>query len=176
MCGLYVGSGTVNSEFQRRIAAARSPPIETTPEAKESDQSITHRAEQTVCRSGGMNAPPSAPDALDLLEPFGSTVTVEREHEIYRPEGPAEYCWHILSSCVRTVTLMEDGRRQVGEFLFACDIFGLGALPIHGVGAEAVTDVKLRRYPRRMVDALADSRARRSPARSDPEQRPPRRA
>lgn len=122
-------------------------------------QSITHRAQQTVCLSGGMIARPSAPDALDLLEQFGSTVTIEREHEIYGQGGPARYCWRILSGCVRTVRLMEDGRRQVGEFLFAGDIFGLDDLTIHDFGAEAVTDVKLRRYPRRMVEALAESRA-----------------
>jgi CRP/FNR family transcriptional regulator, nitrogen fixation regulation protein len=120
---------------------------------------IVHSAEQTVGLSRGMVAQPSAPDALDLLEQFGTTVTVQREHEIHGQGDLAEYCWRILSGCVRTVRLMEDGRRQVGEFLFASDIFGLDDLVIHEFAAEAVTDVKLRRYPRRMVEALAESRA-----------------
>jgi CRP/FNR family transcriptional regulator, nitrogen fixation regulation protein len=122
-------------------------------------QSIMHSSQQTAGPSRGMTARPSAPDALDLLEQFGTTVTVRREREIHGQADPAEYCWRILSGCVRTVRLMEDGRRQVGEFLFAGDIFGLDDLAIHDFAAEAVTDVKLRRYPRRMVEALAESRA-----------------
>lgn len=122
-------------------------------------QSIRHPAQQTVRPSGGMIARPPVPDALDLLEQFGTTVTIEREHEIYGQGDPAQYCWRVLSGCVRTVTLMEDGRRQVGEFLFAGDLFGLDDVAIHDFAAESVTDVKLRRYPRRMVEALAESRA-----------------
>jgi CRP/FNR family nitrogen fixation transcriptional regulator len=51
---------------------------------------------------------------------------------------------------------MEDGRRQVGEFLFAGDLFGWEALDKHDFGAEAVTPVTLRRYSRRDLDRLAD--------------------
>lgn len=121
-------------------------------------QSIMHSAQQTAGLSHGMIARPPAPDALDLLEQFGSSVTVRREHEIHGQGDPAEHCWRILTGCVRTVRLMEDGRRQVGEFLFPGDIFGLDDVAIHEFAAEAVTDVKLRRYPRRMVEALAESR------------------
>lgn len=103
--------------------------------------SIMHSAQQTVGHSRGTIARPSAPDALDLLEQFGSTVTVQREHDIHGQGDSAEYCWRIFSGCVRTVRLMEDGRRHVGEFLFAGDIFGLDGLAIHEFAAEAVTDV-----------------------------------
>jgi len=102
---------------------------------------------------------PVTPDALDLLEQFGTTVTVQREHEIHGQGDTTEYCWRILSGCVRTVKLMEDGRRQVAEFLFAGEVLGLDDLGTHDFAAEAVTDVVLRRYPRRMVEALADSHA-----------------
>ena len=101
----------------------------------------------------------ATPDALDLLEQFGTTVAVQREHEIHGQGDKAEYCWRILSGCVRTVKLMEDGRRQVAEFLFAGDLLGLDDLGTHDFAAEAVSDVTLRRYPRRMVEALADSHA-----------------
>jgi CRP/FNR family nitrogen fixation transcriptional regulator len=102
---------------------------------------------------------PAAPDALDLLEQFGSTVAIQREQEIYGQGDTADYCWRILSGCVRTVKLMEDGRRQVAAFLFHGDLLGLDDLGTHDFAAEAVTDVTLRRYPRRMVEALADSHA-----------------
>ncbi len=99
---------------------------------------------------------PAAPDALDLLEQFGTTVAVQREHEIHGQGDSTEYCWRILSGCVRTVKLMEDGRRQVADFRFAGDLLGLDDVGTHDFAAEAVTDVTLRRYPRRMVEALAD--------------------
>jgi len=100
---------------------------------------------------------PAAPDALDLLEQFGTTVTVQREREIHGQGDATDYCWRILSGCARTVKLMEDGRRQVAEFLFSGELLGLDDLGTHDFAAEAVTDVTLRRYPRRMVEALADS-------------------
>ena len=102
---------------------------------------------------------PAGPDTLDVLEQFGSTVQIEREHEIYAQADSAEYCWRVVSGCVRTVKLMEDGRRAVGEFLLAGDHFGFDDIGTYDLAAEAVTDVVLRRYPRRMVEALAERHA-----------------
>lgn len=120
-------------------------------------QASMHTAPQTRNVHSYTTRSPATPDALNLLEQFGSTVSVQREHEIHGQGGAAEYCWRILSGCVRTVKLMEDGRRQVAEFLFAGDMLGLDDIDTHDFAAEAVTDVALRRYPRRMVEALADS-------------------
>jgi CRP-like cAMP-binding protein len=100
---------------------------------------------------------PAPRDALDLLEQFGGTMSIRREREIHCQGDQAVSCYRILSGCVRLVKLMEDGRRQVGEFLMAGDLLGFDALDTHDFAAEAVTDVVLRRYPRRMVDALAES-------------------
>ena len=97
------------------------------------------------------------PDTLDLLEQFGTTVEVQRAHEIFGQDDPTEFCWRIISGCVRTVMSMEDGSRQIGEFLWPDDLFGMDDLGTHEFGAEAVTDATLRRYPRRMVEALAKS-------------------
>jgi len=116
------------------------------------------RTEQTIGRPVG--APPSLPtprDELNLLEQFGTTVSIQRDREIHGQGDPALSCYRILSGCVRMVKLMEDGRRQVGEFLMAGDTFDFDALETYDFAAEAVSDVVLRRYPRRMVDALAES-------------------
>jgi len=51
---------------------------------------------------------------------------------------------------------MEDGRRHIDQFLMAGDLLGFDDLGTHDFGAEAVTDVVLRRYPRRAVDKLAE--------------------
>lgn len=100
---------------------------------------------------------PAPRDALDLLEQFGATVTVHRDRAIHDQGDTAEFCYRIISGCVRTVRLMEDGRRQIGEFLMTGDMLGFDALDSFDFAAEAVSDVVLRRYPRRMVDALAES-------------------
>jgi CRP/FNR family nitrogen fixation transcriptional regulator len=98
------------------------------------------------------------PDPLDLLEQFGSTLRLVREQVVYTEGDPADYCYRVISGCVRSVRLLEDGRRQVGEFVLAGDVFGLNVMDTHDLAAETVVDTVLRRYPRRMVEALAESR------------------
>jgi CRP-like cAMP-binding protein len=99
---------------------------------------------------------PAPRDALDLLEQFGATVTIKHNGEIVGQGDAAKFCYKILDGCVRRVNLMEDGRRQVCAFLMAGDLFGFDDLINHDFAAEAVSDVVLRRYPRRLVEALAD--------------------
>jgi len=118
-------------------------------------QSLSETVARRTLPSPTLN--PAPRDALDLLEQFGATVTVHHDREIHAEGDPADYCYRILSGCVRTVKLMEDGRRQIGEFLVAGDMFGFDTLGTYVFAAEAVSDVVLRRFPRRMVDALAES-------------------
>ncbi len=114
---------------------------------------------QTMDRSIGTASPihtiPS-PDPLDLLEQFGTTISVPRDREIHGQGDDAAWCYRVISGCVRVVNLMEDGRRQISEFLMPGDTFGFDALETYDFAAEAVSDVVLRRYPRRMVDTLAE--------------------
>ena len=126
-------------------------------------QATMQRTEQRFGDASARNAAirprlqPAPRDALDLLEQFGTTVTVMHDQEIHGQGDRADYCYRILSGCVRMVRLMEDGRRQIGEFLLGGDLLGFDALETYDFSAEAVSDVVLRRYPRRMVDALAES-------------------
>ena len=113
-------------------------------------------ATQVLDRNVRTAVRPAPRDPLDLLEQFGTTVTVERDRQIHGQGDDAEACYRVLRGCVRVVSLMEDGRRQVSEFLLPGDLFGFDALGTHDFAAEAVTDVVLRRYPRRMVEALAE--------------------
>ena len=126
-------------------------------------QATMQRTEQRFGDARARNAvirprlQPAPRDALDLLEQFGTTITVARDREIHGQGVLADCCYRILSGCVRMVKLMEDGRRQVGEFLMAGDLIGFDALGTHDFAAEVVSDAVLRRYPRRMVDLLAES-------------------
>jgi CRP-like cAMP-binding protein len=100
---------------------------------------------------------PAPPDALVLLEQFGTTISVKRDRQIYSQDDEADCCYKILSGCVRIVNFMEDGRRQIDQFLMAGKWLGFDDLETHDFGAEAVTGVVLRCFPRRAVDKLAES-------------------
>ena len=100
---------------------------------------------------------PQPREVLDLLEQFGSTISVQHDREIHGEGDTAEFCYRVVAGCVRIVKLMEDGRRQICEFLMAGDLLGFDALDCFDFTAEAVSDVVLRRYPRRTVDALAST-------------------
>ena len=113
--------------------------------------------QQTRCASTETKLRNTRPDPLDLLEQFGITVTIKRGHEVYGQGQPTEFCWRLSSGCVRTVKLLEDGRRLIGAFLWPGDLFGIDDQSVYDFGTEAVTDVTLRRYPRRTVEALAES-------------------
>jgi CRP/FNR family transcriptional regulator, nitrogen fixation regulation protein len=93
---------------------------------------------------------------LAPLEARAQVIQADRDKEIVAQEDPATHCYLVVSGCIRTTRLMEDGRRQVGEFLFAGDLFGWESLDRHDFGAEAVSPVTLRRYPRRDLENLAD--------------------
>ena len=118
-------------------------------------QTIDQRSRPAIWRAG-VTSRPAKPHVLEPLEPQAITVRADRDEEIVAQGGAAAYCYLVVSGCVRTVTLMEDGRRQIGEFLFPGDLFGWEALDEHDFAAEAVTPVTLRRYSRRSLDALAD--------------------
>jgi CRP/FNR family transcriptional regulator, nitrogen fixation regulation protein len=96
-----------------------------------------------------------APSPGPLL-PRPIAVCAARDEEIVAQDDEAEHCYMIVSGCVRTVRLMQDGRRQVGEFLLPGDVFGWDALDKHDFGAEAVTQVTLHRFSRSGLAALAE--------------------
>lgn len=97
------------------------------------------------------------PSIADLVpgELPATTVRAGRDEEVIGQGEPAEYCYLVLSGCLRTVRLLEDGRRQVGEFLMAGDLFGWEALGEYDFGAEAVSPATLLRYSQRRLAALA---------------------
>lgn len=103
--------------------------------------------------------PPSARrTATLLLEGLPGArpgVTFARDHEIVADGAAANDYWEILGGCVRLVSLTDDGRRQVTDFLFPGDIVGLEALDTFDYSAEAVTAATLRRVPRSAVEGRA---------------------
>lgn len=119
-------------------------------------QAMAHEVERRFTSALSAFPRPAPRDPLALLEQFGSTISVHRDREIYGQGDLAAYCYRVVSGCVRMVKLMEDGRRQVGEFLMAGDLIGFDVMGSYDFAAEAVSDVVLRRYPRQAVEALVE--------------------
>ncbi len=120
-------------------------------------QTMNRQSSPAIWHSAsGMTPQPTNSPVPEPLDPQAMTVRADRDEEIVAQGDPAGYCYLVVSGCVRTVKLMEDGRRQIGEFLFSGDLFGWEALEEHDFAAEAVTPVTLRRYPRRNLEARAD--------------------
>lgn len=100
---------------------------------------------------------PKAAHVLDALKAHAITLQVARGDEIISQGAEARYCFHVTEGCVRTVRLLEDGRRHVIEFLLPGDILAWEALgDTHEFAAEAVTPVTLRRVPLALIEARAD--------------------
>eukprot|EP01035_Chromulina_nebulosa_P004047 gene4046-biopygen3324 len=65
----------------------------------------------------------------------------------------------VVSGAVRTTRLLSDGRRQVGEFYFPGDVFGLETGPEHRYSAEALCDsvvLSVKRATLRSGEASAE--------------------
>jgi CRP/FNR family nitrogen fixation transcriptional regulator len=93
-----------------------------------------------------------------LLDPAAMAATIigaGPDEEIIAQGDPAEYCYQVIEGCVRTVTLLGDGRRQIGQFLLPGDIFGWEGSGEHPFAAEAVTHVRLCRFRLGVLDERA---------------------
>lgn len=96
---------------------------------------------------------PLRAEAADAFLRLGEITHVQRGTEIIAQDDEVEWCYRIVSGCVRSVRLIEDGRRQIGAFFLEGDTFGWDAIGVHDFAAEAVTGVRMRRL---RVHALED--------------------
>lgn len=69
---------------------------------------------------------------------------------------PATHLFNMIEGAVKVFKLMPDGRRQITGFLFAGDLLGLAFNDTYTYSAEAITPVKLCRFPRRQLERLLD--------------------
>jgi CRP/FNR family nitrogen fixation transcriptional regulator len=105
---------------------------------------------------------PQAANVLDAdsLDAIGSVVSLRSGRELYAEGDSATYWYRVTSGVVRTCKLLPDGRRQIDDFLFPGDFFGLEASAEHCVGAEAVTSASVISYSRSRLDGMAADDAR----------------
>jgi CRP/FNR family nitrogen fixation transcriptional regulator len=105
---------------------------------------------------------PSVADAVPAtsaltasFERLGSRMTYAHETEVYAQDDEVEMLYRLVRGVVRTTRVTLDGRRQVGDFYYPGDIFGLEPGPDHRFAAEALTDCEVTVVWRNAVRAFA---------------------
>ncbi|MBR0811054.1 helix-turn-helix domain-containing protein [Bradyrhizobium diazoefficiens] len=86
-------------------------------------------------------------------------ITYKKGKEIYGEKEPAEYVYQVKTGAVRSYKLLSDGRRQIGAFHLAGDIFGLENGTTHRFTAEAVVDTAVLLIKRQSLETVAESDA-----------------
>lgn len=86
----------------------------------------------------------------------GFVMGFSRNEEIYGEDEPADFVYKVVSGAVRTTRILSDGRRQIADFHFAGDVFGLELGEVHSLCAEAISDCRIALIKRIAVDRAAD--------------------
>jgi CRP/FNR family nitrogen fixation transcriptional regulator len=96
-----------------------------------------------------------SPALTDVIDRLGVTMRFGRDEEIYAQDDAVEFLYRVVSGTVRTSRLTSDGRRQVGDFYYPGDLFGLETGPEHRLCAEALSDCEGRMVRRTSVRAFS---------------------
>jgi CRP/FNR family transcriptional regulator, nitrogen fixation regulation protein len=91
------------------------------------------------------------------FENIGVVRSYARKSEIVREGDPADHLYEVVSSTVCTCKMLREGRRQIAGFYFAGELVGLESTSKHTVGAQAITNAKVRIIKKRALNALASS-------------------
>lgn len=85
---------------------------------------------------------PQAPagSAADIMSQLGARMAFAKDEEIYGQDEDADLIYRVVSGAVRTSRVMSDGRRQIGDFYYADEMFGVEAGDRHRFSAEALSD------------------------------------
>lgn len=105
------------------------------------------------------------PGLFDDYVPHGGTAirinlnefSYKKGNEIFGEKEPADYVYQVVSGAVRSYKLLSDGRRQIGAFHLAGDIFGLEIGTDHRFTAEAIVDTSVRLLKRRSLELAAEN-------------------
>lgn len=93
----------------------------------------------------------------DIMAQMGLRMSFARDEEIYAQEEDADLVYRVIEGAVRTTRLMSDGRRQVGDFYFEGDMFGLEPGETHKFSAEALSDCTVLVLKKSALMSLAQS-------------------
>ena len=84
------------------------------------------------------------PSALNIaIDRIASRKRFKSNEEIYGAKEPADYFYKVVSGCVRSYTVLEDGRRLIAEFHLPGEVFGLERTERHLFSAEVIGDAEI---------------------------------
>ena len=92
---------------------------------------------------------------IEVIDRLGVRMAFARNAEIYGQDDEVAQLYRVARGVVRTTRLGADGRRQIGDFYYPGDVFGLETGPLHRFSAEALTDAEVRVARRTPARALA---------------------
>lgn len=78
--------------------------------------------------------------ATDVMSRLGARMAFAKDEEIYGQDEDADLIYRVVSGAVRTSRVMSDGRRQIGDFYYPDQMFGVEAGDRHRFSAEALSD------------------------------------
>ena len=111
----------------------------------------------TLGESFARNAVPGVvlplPSKSGFFDRLTAALSFDRNEEIYGEGEAAEYLYAVQSGCVRTSKILNDGRRQIGNFYLPGDVFGFEAADEYTMSAEALAPTVVRLIKRSVVDA-----------------------
>lgn len=81
--------------------------------------------------------------------------------EIYGQDESADLIYRLVKGSIRTSHLLADGRRQVGDFYYEGDVFGVETGPEHRFSAEALTTCEVMMVKRSGSAAFATGQVER---------------
>ena len=91
-------------------------------------------------------------DLASVLDGLGVKVRFARDEEIYAQDDEVSRLYRVVRGVVRTSRFTLEGRRQIGDFYYQGDIFGLEPGPLHLFAAEALTDCEVIAVKRSAVE------------------------
>lgn len=116
------------------------------------------RSENQAVRNvnpGAFTVSPKSDSLGELIDLMGVAMRFERDGEIFAEDDAADYIYKVVRGAVRLSKLMSDGRRQIGAFYLAGDVFGLEADDVHAFSAESIGDSEILLVKRNTLIAEA---------------------
>lgn len=94
------------------------------------------------------------PAELERLNSIVVEVNLDPGQAVFYERDSADFTFNVTVGLVRMSKMLSDGRRQITGFLFPGDFLGFSFRDVYAYTAEAVTRVRLCRFPRRQLTTL----------------------
>ncbi|WP_336168517.1 helix-turn-helix domain-containing protein [Ensifer sp. MJa1] len=109
---------------------------------------------QSVAFQGGLGAFECslAPPDLSSVFSLQPMIDVAPGQALFWEGDDAKYVFQVEDGMLRALRLLADGRRVIVGFLHAGDLLGVSLKDRYLYTVEAITEVRLRRYPRRRFE------------------------